>query len=382
MFKKENRFIKKFDFLLLLTTFVLVFFGLVIIKSSTMSYASGSYRYLRTQTLAFVLGSIVVIVLLLIDYEIYGYFYIPIYVISNILLIAVILFGHGAAEWGASNWLKIGPISFQPSEIAKFGIIISLAKFIDKNKEKINEPFILIKILAFAFLPVALILLQPDLGTALVFVFFIIIMIFSAGLSYKYIWPFVLLGIILLIAGVIFLNFYVDDYIIGDNYMLDRIMMFLYPEMDPSGKGYQVIQSKIAIGSGEMFGRGLFLGVQNQYGFLPTKETDFIFAVVCEELGFVGGIALIMLYALLLLRLIKIAKTAKDTFGSLIVIGIMGMFLFHILENIGMTMGLMPVTGIPLPFVSYGGTFMLMNMFSIGLVLQVGLHRGKQDLYN
>lgn len=382
MFTNENRFLKRFDFLLLIITICLVFFGMVMVKSATMSLSAGSFRYLKTQMIAFALGSVVVIVLLLIDYEIYGYFYIPIYVISNILLIAVLLFGHGAEQWGANNWLRIGPINFQPSELAKFGLIISLSKYIDKNKEKINEPFTLFKILAFALLPVALIIAQRDNGTALVFMFFIIIMIFSSGLSYKYILPFIVIGVLVLIAGIVFLAFYLDDYVIGDNYVLDRFMMFLYPEMDPAGKGYQVLQSKLAIGSGQLYGRGLFMGVQNQFGFLPTKETDFIFAVVGEELGFVGGISLIVLYAALLLRLIYIAKNARDTFGSLIVIGIMGMFLFHILQNVGMTMGLLPVTGIPLPFVSYGGTFMLMNMFSIGLVLQVGLHRGKQDKYN
>lgn len=382
MFTKENRFLKKFDFILLITTVVLVFYGLFMIKSATMSFTSGSFPYLKTQILAFILGACAVVVLVLIDYEIYGYFYIPIYILSNLLLLAVLFFGFGADQWGASNWLRIGPISFQPSEIAKFGIIISLAKYIDKNHEKINEPVTLLKILIFAFVPVILILKQPDLGTALVFIFFILIMIFSAGLSYKYIMPFVALAVIGIIIGIIFLATSLDDYNIGDNYQIDRILMFLNPKLDPSGRGYQVLQSKIAIGSGQMFGRGYQQGVQNQYGFLPTKETDFIFAVIVEELGFIGGISLIMLYAILLFRLIKIAKNSSDMFGSLIVIGIMGMFLFHILENIGMTMGLMPVTGIPLPFISYGGTFMLVNMISIGLVLGVGLKHSKTDIFN
>jgi len=382
MFTKENRFLKKFDFILLITTVVLVFYGLFMIKSATMSFTSGSFPYLKTQILAFILGACAVVVLVLIDYEIYGYFYIPIYILSNLLLLAVLFFGFGADQWGASNWLRIGPISFQPSEIAKFGIIISLAKYIDKNHEKINEPITLLKILIFAFVPVILILKQPDLGTALVFIFFILIMIFSAGLSYKYIMPFVALAVVGIIIGIIFLATSLDDYNIGDNYQIDRILMFLNPKLDPSGRGYQVLQSKIAICSGQMFGRGYQQGVQNQYGFLPTKETDFIFAVIVEELGFIGGISLIMLYAILLFRLIKIAKNSSDMFGSLIVIGIMGMFLFHILENIGMTMGLMPVTGIPLPFISYGGTFMLVNMISIGLVLGVGLKHSKTDIFN
>ncbi len=382
MFTKENRFLKKFDFILLITTVVLVFYGLFMIKSATMSFTSGSFPYLKTQSLAFILGACAVVVLVLIDYEIYGYFYIPIYILSNLLLLAVLFFGFGADQWGASNWLRIGPISFQPSEIAKFGIIISLAKYIDKNHEKINEPVTLIKILIFAFIPVFFILLQPDLGTALVFIFFIAIMIFTAGLSYKYIVPIIIIIISLIVLGLILLPIITNGYTISDNYQLNRIIIFLNPELDPIGTGYQVIQSKIAIGSGQMFGRGYQQGVQNQYGFLPTKETDFIFAVIVEELGFIGGMGLILLYAVLLFRLIKIAKGSNDMFGTLIVIGIMGMFLFHILENVGMTMGLMPVTGIPLPFISYGGTFMLVNMISIGLVLGVGLKRGKTDIFN
>ncbi len=382
MFTKENRFLKKFDFILLITTVVLVFYGLFMIKSATMSFTSGSFPYLKTQSLAFILGACAVVVLVLIDYEIYGYFYIPIYILSNLLLLAVLFFGFGADQWGASNWLRIGPISFQPSEIAKFGVIISLAKYIDKNHEKINEPVTLIKILIFAFIPVFLILMQPDLGTALVFIFFIAIMIFTAGLSYKYIVPTIIIIIALIVLGLILLPIITNGYTISDNYQLNRIIIFLNPELDPIGTGYQVIQSKIAIGSGQMFGRGYQQGVQNQYGFLPTKETDFIFAVIVEELGFIGGISLIMLYAILLFRLIKIAKNSSDMFGSLIVIGIMGMFLFHILENIGMTMGLMPVTGIPLPFISYGGTFMLVNMISVGLVLGVGLKHSKTDIFN
>lgn len=378
MFTNNNRIWKKFDFILFFTTIALVVYGLIMVKSATMS-TGNSAKYLKTQTIAFAIGMCAVFILLLIDYEIYGHLYIPIYIFCNLLLLAVLLFGYGADEWGASNWLKIGPIRFQPAEVAKFGIIISVAKYLDNNKETLSEPFTLFKVLAFAFLPVVLILKQPDFGSAMVFVFFIAIMIFAAGIDYRYVLTVVGVALTCLIVGLVLLNIYLKDYNIGDNYQLDRIVVFLNPELDTTFRGYQVEQSKIAIGSGMVFGRGLYKGVQNQYEFLPTKETDFIFAVICEELGFVGGIGLLALYMILLLRLIKIAKTSNDMFGSLIVIGIMGMFLFHILENVGMTMGLMPVTGIPLPFISYGGTFMMVNMISIGLVLSVGLKRSKID---
>jgi rod shape determining protein RodA len=239
---------------------------------------------------------------------------------------------------------------------------------------------VLLKILLFAFLPVGLIMLQPDLGTALVFVFFIALMLYIAGLDRKYVLTILIIALILAIAGIAVFFQIMEDYTLGEDYRFDRIVTFFYPELDPDDTGYQVIQSKTAIGSGMIYGRGLYKGVQNQLGYLPTKETDFIFAVIGEELGLVGGLTLLCLYAVLLYRLIRIAKNAANMFGSLIVTGITGMILFHIFENIGMTMGLMPVTGIPLPFISSGGTFMLVNMISIGLCLSVGMKRGKLDL--
>ncbi|MEL7647146.1 MAG: rod shape-determining protein RodA [Sedimentibacter sp.] len=380
MFKKENK-LKRFDFILFLTTITLCVFGFIIINSATMSKAVGSEPYLKTQLLAFGLGMGALFFLVLIDYDIYGSFYIPIYSISVLLLLYALINPVSASEWGdVRSWVAIGPIVFQPSELAKFGVIISLSKFIDLNKDNIDEPAVLIKILVFAFFPVALILLQPDLGTALVFIFFIAVMIFIAGIDRKYIIAVLIIGLVLLVIGIIAFVYVMQDYTPNEDYRLDRIVTFFYPELDPEDTGYQVIQSKTAIGSGMIYGRGLFKGVQNQLGYLPTKETDFIFAVVGEELGLAGGLFLLFLYSVLLYRLVRIGRHASNLFGSLITTGITAMLLFHIFENIGMTMGLMPVTGIPLPFISYGGTFMLVNMVSIGLALSVGMKRGKIDL--
>jgi len=380
MFKKESK-LKRFDFILFITTILLCVYGFIIINSATMSKAAGSEPYLKTQITAFALGLAVLFVLVMIDYDIYGSFYVPIYVLTNLLLLYTLINPVEASEWGdVRSWIKIGPVVFQPSEIAKFGVIISLSKFIDINRENISSPLILLKILLFASLPVALIVMQPDLGTALVFVFFISIMIYIAGIDRKYVLAVLIIGLILIIAGVIIFFQTMEDYTLGDDYRFDRIVTFFYPELDPDDTGYQVIQSKTAIGSGMIYGRGLYQGVQNQLGYLPTKETDFIFAVIGEELGLTGGLVLLCLYAILFYRLTKVAKNAANMFGSLIVTGITAMLLFHIFENIGMTMGLMPVTGIPLPFISYGGTFMLVNMVSIGLCLAVGIKRGKIDL--
>jgi rod shape determining protein RodA len=351
------------------------------INSATMSKVSGSEPYLKTQIAAFALGLVALFVLVVIDYDIYGSFYIPIYGVTIVLLIYVLINPVKASEWGdVRSWIAIGPIVFQPSELAKFGVIISVSKFIDINKENLNNPAVLIKVLVFAFIPVALILMQPDLGTSLVFIFFIAVMIFIAGIDRKYIIAVLFIGLIFLIIGLVAFYSIMQDYTPGENYKLDRIVTFFYPELDPEDTGYQVIQSKTAIGSGMLYGRGLYEGVQNQLGYLPTKETDFIFAVIGEEMGLLGGLLLLSLYAILLYRLIRIARHASNLFGSLMVSGITAMLFFHIFENIGMTMGLMPVTGIPLPFISSGGTFMLINMVSIGLSLSVGMKRGKIDL--
>lgn len=380
MFKKDNK-LKRFDFILFFTTIALCIYGFIIINSATMSKASGSEPYLKTQIVAFALGLGVMFFLVMIDFDIYGSFYLPIYGVSVILLLYVLINPVSASEWGdVRSWIAIGPVVFQPSELAKFGVIISVAKFIDINKDNINEPAVLIKVLVFAFFPVALILMQPDLGTALVFIFFIAVMIFVSGIDRKYIIAVIILALIMLVIGLISFYFIMKDYTPNEDYRIDRIVTFFYPELDPEDTGYQVIQSKTAIGSGMIYGRGLYKGVQNQLGYLPTKETDFIFAVIGEELGLVGGLGLLLLYALLLYRLIRIARHAANLFGSLIVTGITAMLLFHIFENIGMTMGLMPVTGIPLPFISSGGTFMLVNMVSIGLALGVGMKRGKIDM--
>lgn len=389
MFKKESK-LKRFDFILLIVTIILCAYGLILINSATMSKTYGSQPFIKTQLISIALGAIALFVLVFIDYDIYGNFYIPIYVLTNIILLYTLINPVKAAEWGnVRSWISIGGIIFQPSELAKFGVIISVAKFIDIHKENINHPLVLLKIIAFAFLPVGLILLQPDLGTSLVFIFFIALMIYVAGIDRKYVLSIMIIGLIIITLGMGVFFYIMDDYKNNENsvfesivnhYQFARIMNFVYPELDPEDTGYQVIQSKTAIGSGMLYGRGLYKGVQNQLGYLPTKETDFIFAVLGEELGLVGGILLLFLYAILLYRLIRIAKNAANMFGSLIVTGITAMMLFHIFENVGMTMGLMPVTGIPLPFISYGGTFTLVNMVSIGLCLSVGMKRGKIDL--
>lgn len=363
MFNLRKKSFKKFDFILLFTVILLCIFGLIVLSSATLSY--NSTRFVKTQAIATIIGFVAVLFLVLMDYQFLGKMYIPIYIVCIGLLMAVLLFGTGDEQWGAKSWLYIGSFGFQPSEFVKIGLVISLAKYIDNNKETINMPFTLIKVLAFAFFPVILILLQPDAGTAMVFIFFIAAMLFIAGVKWKYIG-------IALVAGLLSLPVL---WLKLDDYQKNRVFNFLYPERDPTGTGYQAIQGKVAIGSGKLFGRGLFKGSYTQYNYIPAKQTDFIFAVLVEELGFIGGVGLIFLYFIMIQRFIKIGKNSTDLFGSLMCIGIAAMFLFHIWENIGMTIGLMPITGIPLPFLSHGGTYQLANLICIGIVLSVGLHR-------
>lgn len=363
MFNLKKKSYKKFDYILFITTLLLCGYGLVMIMSATLTYETMSY--VKTQGISTVLGIVTIIILILIDYHFLGKLYIPIYVVCNLLLVSVLVFGTGVDKWGARSWLSIGPITFQPAEFVKIGLIISLAKFIDNHKENLNEPFTLLKILAFAFTPVVLILLQPDAGTAMVFAFFIAAMLFTAGIKWKYIGYALLAGLLSLPV----LWFRLEEF------QRNRIFNFLDPERDTSSTGYQAMQGRIAIGSGKVFGRGLFEGVQTQFNYIPEKQTDFIFAVIGEELGLIGGFTLIALYFVMLNRFIKIARNSKDLFGSLMVIGMTAMFVFHIWENIGMTIGLMPITGIPLPFISYGGTFQLSNLICIGIALSVGIHR-------
>ncbi len=237
-----------------------------------------------------------------------------------------------------------------------------------KEKKKINNFAYLLLVLLYIAVPTLLVIKQPDYGTAMVFLAISAIMIFSAGISIWYI-----IGVIVTIAvSLPFVYLYILP-----QHAKDRIMVFLNPQSDPLGAGYNIIQSMLAVGSGQVWGMGLFNGNQTQLGYLPMKTTDFIYSVISEEMGFIISVIIILLFVLLITRIFYIAKNAKDSFGSLMAAGIGAMFLAHFLENIGMTIGLMPITGIPLPFVSYGGSSMLTSFIAIGIVLSINKKRKK-----
>lgn len=354
--------------------FILVGFGLVMISSAATGYsgsAAGAKLFVIKQAAAFILGLVAMVVILLFDYEEFGRMWLVIYGVNCFLLLIVLVAGKVAG--GAQSWLRAGMLNLQPGEYGKIMLILTLGHFLAK-REEVKSFWELVPVGLHLLPLLILLLLQPDFGTALVFVVITVPMLYMAGYAG---WK-----ILLWIGGPsgTFLGWFFAHERLGlwmplSPYQLDRLRVFFNPALDPTGKGYHVMQSKISIGSGGLFGKGLYHGTQNMLGFLPEQHTDFIYAVVCEELGFIGGAILILLFLILLFRLLQISANARDRYGSLICVGVVAMFGFHILENVGMTIGVMPVTGIPLPFISYGGSSMLTNLIGIALVLNVGMRR-------
>lgn len=367
MFHTKKISLQKMDLPLLLTVVLLCVYGLIVLYSATYSY--GPARYMFSQILATFTGLVLILIILAFNQDLLKRLHIPIYIVSNLLLVLVLVLGTGEETWGARSWLHLGPINFQPSEVAKISLLICLAAFIERNQRTLSHPKTVLKMLLYVGIPLGLIALQPDFGTMIVFIFFIAVMLFAAGLDLRYFFAALTLGVLTL--PIVYASL--------DEFQKNRILNFLDPMRDIGDTGYQANQGRIAIGSGQFSGRGYLQGVQTQYNFIPTKETDYIFAVLVEELGMIGGFALIILYTIMLYRIVRISMESKDLFGRVLCIGVAAMFLFHIFENIGMTIGLMPITGIPLPFFSYGGTFQLTNLICIGLVLSCAIQKAPLD---
>ncbi|MGL5316288.1 MAG: rod shape-determining protein RodA [Peptostreptococcaceae bacterium] len=365
--KSTLKLVKQLDWKLIAIVISIFAFGILILSSATHANETGNYKQIYVQTMAFGLGVGLITLMLLFDYNLMGKYYKGLYIISLILLAIVLVPGIGAERGGARSWIDLGPIDFQTSELAKLTFILSYAKIVESKKGKLNTLKDIIPVVIYAIPFIGLLFAQPDLGTAIVFSCIIAGMLFTAGLDIKLIKR-VIIGAIVALPVM---------YMCMAPHQKDRIEAFLNPE-DPTLKGnYQVMQSMIAIGSGGTTGKGLYEGSQNQEGFLPVQESDFIFAVIGEELGAIGMAAMIGLYALFLTRMIAIAREAKDFYGTLIVIGVMSMFAYQVIQNIGMTVALIPVTGVTLPFVSYGGSSLVTSLANLGLVLNVGMRRKK-----
>ena len=365
----NKRILKNTEWSILVCVFILVIIGLVALYSATIDDGLEEFK---KQCIWVAISIPIMIGILFIDYNIIARFSPYLYGISIIMLIAVLFTG---AVNGATSWFNIGFFAFQPAELAKVFVIIFLSTVVvniqKKSRKNINKPINLALIIGIVLLPTILIIMQPDYGTAIAYILSLVLILFVAGIDKKYIIiSFALLAILIPIMY----------FFILPDHAKSRIDVYLNPDLDPRGAGYNIIQSKIAIGAGKLFGMGLFKGTQTHLGFLYPKTTDFIFSMIGEELGFITCGLIIVVYVILITKAINIAKTARDDLGSYISIGIVGILLFHVLENIGMTIGLLPITGVPLPFVSYGGTSFLTNFILIGLLLNISA-RSKKNIF-
>lgn len=363
---------KEFDWITFGISIVLAVIGIIIIYSATRT--TGSNTNVIVQSGAAVLGLGLMLFLCFFDYEQFANAVKYIYIFAVAILIIVLLFGT-SGDWGAKSWIRFGAIGIQPAELAKICFILTFSYHLSKVEDRINEILVILGLILHLSVLLILILMEPDLGSSLVFMFMFACMVFVARISYKYV-------IAVLGLGVVSLPL-IYNFLLGD-YQRQRINVFFDPTIDPLGDGYNVIQSKIAVGSGQLWGKGYLQGTQNQMGYLPTKSTDFIFSVFSEEFGFVGAIVIVALLFWLIFRCFRAAQRSDNSYGRYIATGVGAMLLFHVFENVGMCIGLMPVTGIPLPFISYGGTSLITNMVAIGLVLSVTYHnkpRLKVDVY-
>lgn len=358
--------VRKIEFGIMFITLSLIVFGILMIYSiGAISDGDDPLHFAKRQLLWAFFGIGIMGGMVFLDYSKLKAYFPLIYGGIILLLLTIILFGKSTL--GAQRWISIGSFQLQPSEFAKLAIIIALAAFLEKSEGKLHDVKTVIQAIGITIVPILLIIMQPDLGTALVFVFILIGILISAGIKVKHLAVILIVGL-LLVAMVFQFNILKD-------YQQTRLVVFLNPDIDPSGGGYNLRQSMIAIGSGGIFGKGLFSGTQSRLNFIPERHTDFIFSVIGEELGLVGGGLLVLGFFLLLTRTLAIGANSRNHFGLLLATGITSMWAFQVLINIGMTIGIMPITGIPLPFISYGGSSMMTNMFAVGLLLSIYARR-------
>jgi rod shape determining protein RodA len=385
----------------------LLVFGSVMVQSATSVMTGGAGLYQR-QLMGIAIGLVPLVLVWAFDYRQLKGWIGPLVIFDALLILSPRIPGLGATVNGATSWLAIGSIRlFQPSEPAKLVTIVVMAAVIASYKGAIDKPRDVARVLGIFAIPLLLVLSQPDLGTGMVFIAIAAGMLLIGGLNVRW---FVALGIaaVLLVGTLAGMNEMLnramnrgpynpvylaalqkangdktakavqqvdDTSVLIKQYQIDRLLVFVDDSRDSKGAGYNLEQSKIAIGSGQLTGSGLRSGSQSNLRFLPEQHTDFIFAVTGEELGFLGGVVLLGLYLALLVVALEISAQSRDLFGSLIVAGIISMWTFQILENMGMTMGLMPITGIPLPFMSFGSSFMVTNLVAVGMILSVWVRR-------
>ncbi|MBI5639799.1 MAG: rod shape-determining protein RodA [Nitrospirae bacterium] len=368
MFRIDRRLIQNFDWITFATIICIALIGIMSIFSATRSPAESVQSPLfMKQVIWLFIGLAGLAVVMSFDYIWLSRISIPLFTMGVILLV-IVLFA-GKTGMGAQRWLSLGPVVFQPSEFFKLIFIIMVAHYLAYLRGPIDMSMMLRLFFVFVFFPFILLFKQPDLGTAVVIMVIFFSMLLSRGLHRRVIVLLVLLGIVSLpfVGNIMWTGL--------KDYQKNRLIAFLDPEADPSGIGYHINQSKVAIGSGEFLGKGFLKGTQGPFRFLPERHTEFIFSVFAEEWGFVGSAFLMSLYLLLIMRGLDTARKAKDEFGRMLALGITFMFCVYFFVNVGMTLGIMPVVGIPLPFMSYGGTALLSNFISAGVLINIRTRR-------
>jgi rod shape determining protein RodA len=386
----EPRLLRRLDWSLFAAVLALCLYGLVMIYSATRSPEAARLAppssFALKQSIWLLLALAVFLVTVLVDYERIARWHVPLYAGALVLLIVVLFVGR--APTGAVSWIAIGGFRLQPSEFAKIAVILSLAAFLGRRVEEIQSLRVVLLSLLVPAAPVLLVVLQPDFGTALVVVAIWFGALYLAGARVAH------LGVVLVGGLAVFALMWNLDRLPADrilprpiagivskaalkDYQKQRLTIFLKPQADPLGAGYHVIQSRVAIGSGQLAGRGLFRGTQSRLRFIPERHTDFIYSVVGEELGLVGAAAMLLLYLFLFWRGLRVAIRARDALGSLLSAGAISMLIFHTVVNIGMSVNIMPITGLPLPFVSYGGSNLMASFIAFGLLQNVHMRRDR-----
>lgn len=365
---RDKRFWRNFDWVLFGAALLLCVIGLIVIYATSFKAASfNGASDVWHQMIFLVAGLGALLLAARIDYRLWARYTSWLYGLAIASLLSVQLFAHSIL--GAKRWIDLGFFQFQPSELTKLVMIVVLARFFTANYDKLSHPKYLLLSLGYLIVPVALVMKQPDLGTALVLVTIWFAMVMVSPIRKLYIGMLVGVGIAALPFAISLLK----------PFQRARLSNFANPTADPLHTGYNAVQSTITVGSGQLFGRGLAAGSQTQLNFLPSlaQHTDFIFAVLAEKMGFIGGALLISLFGIVFMRGLIIAGRSQDRFGLFVATGIVAMLAFHFFINIGMNMGIAPVTGIPLPFVSYGGTSLIVAFSAIGLLQSIAVRRQK-----
>ena len=363
-----------FDVILAVAPILVAIVGGVMVYTATrgelLAAGESPHTYLKKQALFVIIGVIVMVAVALFDYRRLEPLATPIYIVTLLALLGV--FAIGSTANGAARWFTLGPLQLQPSEFAVIGLIIAIAAYCDRRTEEGLAWKDVFKLLIMAGIPIVLVLKQPDLGTAIIMLIVLLIMLAVAGLPFRI--------LIMLLLGVAVAAVVAVEAGLLHSYQIARLTTFLHPNSTSTNPNvvsaiYNLTQAKTAIGSGGLFGSGLLHGAQTNLGYVPEEQTDFIFTAVGEQLGFVGAAGLLAVLGVIAWRLLHAAGQSRDVFGRLICTGLFSFVAFSVFQNAGMTMGIMPITGIPLPFVSYGGTAVLCFFVAIGLALSVGARR-------